>query len=89
MSESSYRNLLKKASNIVKYGRIRAILIALIALILFVVGLIQVRFELMIMAGLLLIIASLYYSLYQFSKQMFSTIEEITKQFSGMNDIPE
>jgi len=89
MSESSYRTLLKKASNIVKYGRIRAIIIAIVALILFVVGLVQFRFDLMIMAGLLLIIASLYYSLYQFSIQMFSTIEEITKQFSGMNDIPE
>ncbi|NCP84537.1 MAG: hypothetical protein GW823_06500 [Bacteroidetes bacterium] len=89
MSETSYRNLLKKASYIVKYGRLRSLIIAVVALLLFVLGLVQIRFELMIMAGLLLIIASLYYSLYQFSKQMFSTIEEITKQFSGMNDIPE
>jgi len=89
MSESSYRNLLKKASNIVKYGRIRAILIAIIAIALFVIGIVQVRFDLMIMSGLLLIISSLYYSLFLFSKQVFSTIEEITKQFSGMNDIPE
>jgi len=89
MSESSYRNLLKKASHIVKYGRIRDILIAIIAIALFVIGIVQVRFDLMIMSGLLLIISSLYYSLFLFSKQVFSTIEEITKQFSGMNDIPE
>jgi hypothetical protein len=89
MSENAYRSLLKKASYHSKYGKIRAIGIAVFASVIFITGIIQIRFELMIMAGLLLIVAWLYYSLFVFSKQMFSTIEEITKQFSGMNDIPE
>lgn len=84
-----YRDLLKKASVHVRLGRIRSMATAGIALILFALSLFQDRIELSIMAGLLLLISWLYYSLHQLSKQVFTAIEDLSKQFTMPDEFNE
>lgn len=89
MSNSTYRELLKKASFHKKYGKFRSILIAFLALGVLIIGIAQFKVDLIIMSGLLFLLSWNNYTVYAFSVDVFKTIEELTKQFEGMNDIPE
>lgn len=84
-----YRDLLKKASVHVRLGFLRTVLTAIIALVLIVLSVIQSRIELGIMAGLLLLISWLFYSLHTLSKQVFTAIEDLSRQFNQPSDFDE
>lgn len=87
-----YRDLLKKASVHVRLGFIRTLLTAIIGIVLIVLSVIQARIELGIMAGLLLLISWLFYSLHTLSKQVFTAIEDLSKQFirpDGFDELNE
>lgn len=89
MKGNSYRELIKKASAQRKFGRIRAFAFAVMAIILVIAGLLKQQFEYSAMGILVGIIAWNSYSMYVMSVELFSTIEELTQQFSSMNDMPE
>ncbi len=86
---SAYRDLLRNASNHVRMGKKRTFITAAFALITALLAVWQVRLELGIMAALLGFIAYQFYVSFSLSKQVFDSLEELNKQFTKLEDLPE